>query len=85
MVGMAVARWNVWMLAGGLCYLMGTFGVTMVGNVPLNNRLAKVLAEDAEAESVWRDYVRRWTVWNHVRTAAGVGAMVMFVMAVRRG
>ena len=37
-----------------LAYLVGTFGVTMLFNVPLNNRLAKVDPASAEGEKLWR-------------------------------
>ena len=35
-------RYAALVLAGGVLYLVGTIGVTMVCNVPLNNRLATV-------------------------------------------
>jgi uncharacterized membrane protein len=37
----------VWWLAGALAYLVGPFSVTMVFNVPLNNRLASAKSEEA--------------------------------------
>lgn len=68
-------------LAGALAYLAGCFGVTMLGNVPLNNRLARATPDTAEA--VWRDYRRRWTRWNHVRTLASLVAAALFTLAYR--
>jgi uncharacterized membrane protein len=64
-------------ILGGLLYLIGSFGVTMLFNVPLNNALA---AENASLE-VWRSYLATWTVWNHVRTVAGVLAMGALMLA----
>lgn len=52
-------------------YVVGALGVTMVVNVPLNNRL------DADGEPVWPRYLARWTVWNHVRALAATGAAVL--------
>lgn len=63
-----------WVLAAGLFYLFGTFGVTMVCNVPRNNRLALVEAASAQAQADWPDYLRGWTRWNHVRTLAALVA-----------
>ena len=60
-------------VAGGALYLVGTVGVTMAGNVPLNNRLARV-EPDAEGARVWDEYLARWTAWNHVRAAAALVA-----------
>ena len=36
-------------LGGAISYLVGTFVVTIFGNVPLNDRLAAVSATDHEA------------------------------------
>jgi uncharacterized membrane protein len=68
-------------LTGGLLYIVGCIGVTIVGNVPLNERLAKVDPDDAEAESLWNLYLSRWTLWNHVRTAASLAAAALLVIA----
>jgi uncharacterized membrane protein len=61
------ATWSLPLLAGGLCYLIGVLLVTMIFNVPLNNRLAAAHPETAEAASFWTEYLRVWTAWNHVR------------------
>ena len=68
-------------LTGGILYVVGCIGVTMVGNVPLNEKLAKVSPDDAEAESLWSLYLSRWTLWNHVRTAASLAAAAFLVIA----
>lgn len=60
------------LLAGGLSYLLGSFGVTMAFNVPRNDRLARLAAESAEAAAYWPNYVREWLFWNHLRTVASV-------------
>jgi uncharacterized membrane protein len=49
---------------------LGSFGVTIAFNVPRNERLARLGAESSEASAYWRDYVREWSIWNHVRTVA---------------
>ena len=72
-----------WMLAGGLLYLGGTFLVTLACNVPLNNGLAKLAPGDGDAARQWRSYVTRWTMWNHVRTAAAVLALACYVCSIR--
>ena len=67
-------------LAGALLYLVGTFLVTGLGNVPLNDQLAAVSATDPEAISVWRHYLDRWTLLNTIRTGAAVAAVLMFAL-----
>jgi uncharacterized membrane protein len=66
------------LLAGALLYFGGTFLVTMMFNVPLNNALAAVAPDSAEGASLWSRYLTTWTNWNHVRTiAALVGAALL--------
>ena len=64
------------MIAGGACYFIGMFLVTVIGNVPLNNRLAAADAGTVEGETTWRFYLKRWTTWNHLRTIACLAATV---------
>ena len=71
-------------LAGSLLYLAGAFLVTMICNVPRNNRLAKVDPASAEGARVWSAYLREWTAWNHVRTIASAAATVALILALRR-
>ena len=71
-------RWHkpdaVYLLAGSLLYLVGTILVTILFNVPLNDGLAAVDPTSDSAGRVWTTYVRNWTAWNHVRTAAALAA-----------
>ena len=70
--------------AGGVLYFVGTFLVTIVRNVPLNNVLESVNPTDANATEIWEDYLRRWTIWNHVRTAAALLATLGFALGAVR-
>jgi uncharacterized membrane protein len=81
----ALAGWSEpgsgYLLAGSLLYFGGTFLVTVVFNVPLNNKLAAVKPDSAEGKAVWTRYLREWTAWNHVRTVAPLAAMAAFILA----
>lgn len=60
-----------------LIYLVGMFGVTVFGNVPLNNQL-KDSAHDPEALAAsWSRYTRAWLRLNHIRTLSCVAALVL--------
>jgi uncharacterized membrane protein len=61
-------------------YLVGTIGVTMARNVPLNNRLAKLHPQSANAAGYWDEYVTKWTGWNHVRTVAALVAAALLTV-----
>ena len=68
-----------WMLAGALLYLVGTFGVTIAINVPMNVQLESADAGSAEGDEVWHWYLRRWTAWNTLRTILGAAASALLV------
>ncbi|RZM75226.1 anthrone oxygenase family protein [Leptolyngbya iicbica] len=68
-------------LAGTVLYLVGTIGVTIAGNVPLNDALAVVNPDSAAGATLWAQYLNDWTVWNHVRTVAAAIAAVLFTLA----
>lgn len=67
-------------LAGAAFYLGGTFLATMLGNVPLNNRLSAVSATAPGAPGTWRHYLRRWTLWNHLRSVAAMLAALLYTV-----
>jgi uncharacterized membrane protein len=68
---------------GSLLYLAGAFVVTMVFNVPRNNALAAAKPDTPEAAALWREYLSRWTAWNHVRMLAALGSAAAFTLAFR--
>ena len=63
-----------WVIAGALLYLIGSLGVTMALNVPLNNALAAVAPDSAAAQPVWAGFLADWTRWNHLRAVASLAA-----------
>lgn len=81
----AIREWErpdaPWSLAGALVYLSGSIVVTALRNVPLNEALAIRDPNAADANDMWRCYLRRWTVWNHVRAIASVAATVVLIIA----
>jgi len=80
--GLALAGWDrpsaPFFLGGAIFYLVGTFLVTVLRNVPLNDQLAAVSATDPGARDVWEHYLGRWTIWNHVRTTAALIAALLY-------
>ena len=70
-----------WVLAGSLLYVVGSFGITAACNVPLNDGLAALKPDSAEAASFWATYLSVWTLWNHLRTVLCLGATASFIVA----
>jgi uncharacterized membrane protein len=84
----AILTWSepgaLYLLLGSLLYLNGPLGVTMLRNVPLNNKLAAIKPGSVEAASVWKQFLSSWTAWNHVRTITALAAAASFIMALVR-
>ncbi len=91
-IGVGIIQWQqleqpmhqptvLFWIAGTLLYVVGTIGVTVLGNVPLNDALAVVSPQSAEGATLWTRYLSDWTVWNHVRTVAAAAAAVLFTLA----
>lgn len=79
-IGGTIGTQRVLFLSASGLYVVGCFLVTGLRNVPLNHQLAAVDAEAAGAEDIWRRYLARWTLWNHVRTLACVVACLLFTL-----
>lgn len=72
---------TAYLLAGSALYLITCILVTIVFNVPLNDRLAKVAPDSPEGAELWTRYLTTWTTWNHVRTAGPLVASAGFILA----
>ncbi|CAN5341178.1 DUF1772 domain-containing protein [soil metagenome] len=71
----------VLMLVGSATYLLGTILVTIAGNVPLNNALARLVPGQPDTARQWRRFVFRWLLFNHVRTLSALGSAAVFLVA----
>jgi uncharacterized membrane protein len=68
-------------ILGSVFYLIGTIGVTIAFNVPLNDALAKVDPNSIDGMKLWATYITDWTFWNHVRALAAVAAAIAISLA----
>jgi uncharacterized membrane protein len=82
---LAIVNWAdpraCYWLAGAALYVLGTFVLTIVRNVPLNDELAAAVPDSADGTAVWARYLKDWTWWNTVRTAASLAATAAFIQA----
>lgn len=65
----------------GVIYIAGCFGVTMLGNVPMNNRLAALTPGLASSDAYWQHYAQVWTRFNHARMAACIAVAGCYLYA----
>lgn len=73
----------LWVAAGAALFLIGVMVVTIAGNVPLNDALATVDPHAERAAARWSDYYGDWMTLNHLRTAAGLAATALLMVALR--
>lgn len=73
-----------WLLAASVSYGVGTFGVTVAGNVPLNDALARfdlAAAEDEEVSKRRDAYEGPWNRLHRLRTVANLVAFTCAAVA----
>jgi uncharacterized membrane protein len=71
------------LLAACLIYLTGTFGVTIFGNVPLNNVLDRFEPHTAAEEQITRartGFERPWNRLNTIRTVSSAIAVILVIV-----
>jgi len=85
LAGLSIAGWADvrarYRFAGCLLFLVGTFTVTRVANVPRNQAVDALDPSSAQAATYWLTYLSEWTAWNHVRTVAALVALVLLILA----
>ncbi|MCM2680722.1 DUF1772 domain-containing protein [Echinimonas agarilytica] len=62
-------------------YVVGMLGVTVFGNVPLNNQLKVGALDDSSLVEIWQFYVLRWTRFNHIRMISCIASCALLTMA----
>jgi uncharacterized membrane protein len=76
------------LLAATICYVVGVFGVTVAGNVPMNDSLA---AFDSSTASVADIAAKRlsfenpWNSLNTIRTLGSVVTLILVILSCMRG
>ncbi len=71
---------NTLFFVGSVVYVVGSFFVTVLFNIPLNNALDAVVPSSAEGATVWNHYLSTWTAWNHVRAIASFLATALLTV-----
>lgn len=69
-------------IAGGAIFIGGVFAVTLIFNVPMNNRLAGLDCSGDDAAAYWANtYFPNWTFWNWVRSIASAASATCYLLA----
>jgi uncharacterized membrane protein len=71
------------LLAATIVYIVGPFGITVAGNVPLNERLARADASNSLTVTDARArFEKPWNRLHAIRTVAAIIASVLFFVAI---
>jgi uncharacterized membrane protein len=72
------------LVAATLLYIVGTLGITIGANVPLNDTLAAFSLHSstpAQAALARSAFQGPWNTWHLIRTSASVGSLVLVTVA----
>lgn len=75
---LAIFAQSLLALSGGV-FFVGTTLVTVLKNVPLNNRLRDT-ATQLERTQVWQIYLHKWVFWNHIRSVSAILAALLLLL-----
>lgn len=74
----------LWVLASAAIYLIGTFGITVLGNVPLNNELDSLnisKLNTSELKKFRTHYENHWNQYHSIRTIAAMISFALLLIA----
>lgn len=72
------------LLGATICYVVGVFILTFVGNIPLNNALDKLniaSSTDDQLATFRAQFENKWNTLNHIRSIANTAALVFAILA----
>ncbi|MDB5135639.1 MAG: putative integral rane protein, partial [Mucilaginibacter sp.] len=72
------------LLAAAVIYAIGVFGITIFGNVPLNEALANFNLEHASVKSINDQRIqfeRPWLLFHQIRTIASVVCLILVIIS----
>lgn len=74
---------SFWLLLGAtIVYVIGVFGVTIVGNVPLNNMLKDFDVNSATPQALFAMRERFESPWNKLNLIRTIAAILSFLLAI---
>lgn len=72
------------LLVATIIYIVGAFGITALGNIPLNNSLEKFNLATASKEAIFAQrnlFENRWNFFNTIRTIASAISLIFAIIA----
>lgn len=81
--GISLSFWFI--LAAALLYIIGTFGVTIAGNVPLNEMLDKFDTQSATVQEIRAFRTKFEMPWNRLHTIRTIANILSLICAIGAG
>ncbi len=75
---------SILLLSAAIVYAVGVFGITVAGNVPLNDAIAAFNLEGASADAMAAQrnaFEAKWNMLNNIRTAAAMLCCILTIIA----
>ncbi|MEY8758898.1 chryseobasin maturation helper ChrI [Chryseobacterium tongliaoense] len=72
------------LLLAAIIYLIGVFGVTVAGNVPMNDQLDQFNITDSTMEAIKKvreNFENRWNFLNNIRTICSTLSIILVICA----
>lgn len=72
-------------LASAIIYLIGTFGITALGNVPLNNELEALnitQLSKLELKNFRTNYESTWNHYHNIRTISSIISFILLLISI---
>jgi uncharacterized membrane protein len=72
------------LVAATIVYAAGVFGVTILGNVPLNNLLERfdiTTASHADIQAMRQKFETSWNMFNHIRTSSAILSFLLTIVS----
>lgn len=59
---------------------LSSFVMKSLVRVPSTEGMAAMSVTDPSANSLWDEYLERWTMWNHARTVSAMVAVLPYLL-----
>ncbi|WP_343689962.1 DUF1772 domain-containing protein [Chitinophaga sp.] len=77
-------NYSICLLLATLSYYIGVMGVTIAGNIPLNNMLEAFSVQGAgieELRAMRAQFEMKWNILNHIRTLCSLAAFILTLIS----
>lgn len=73
---------QIMLVLAPIVYVPTVFLVTILGNVPMNNKLKHLNHKTIEAKIYWKKYGHDWTRLNHIRSLGSIITSILYLLVV---